>query len=250
MTDAEGRTTSYTYDGVGNLLSLTDGENNTTSYTYDGLNRMLTDTNQLGYTRIYSYDAAGQLTSISDPDSTYTYTYDANGRLLSSDNLGTTNSPHVVFNYSYDAVGNLVEVRDPIEGVESGIESFTYDELNQATSINQSGNGVREKRVDMSYDAASQMIGVTRYGDLAGSDLVAETVYSYDGAGRLISLVHSGAIGEIANYEWVYDAAHRITRFTSPDGRSDYSYDATIQGGSWIKRRDSIITGRGIMIPL
>jgi hypothetical protein len=34
--------------------------------------------------------------------------------------------------------------------------------------------GIAQKRVDMTYDAASQMTGVTRYSDLAGTQSVAK----------------------------------------------------------------------------
>ena len=36
---AGGPTTSYTYDAMGNMLSLTNPDGNTTSWTYDGLGR-------------------------------------------------------------------------------------------------------------------------------------------------------------------------------------------------------------------
>ncbi len=39
--------TSYTYDVLGNLLTLTDAEGNTTTYTYDALGRVVQETNEL-----------------------------------------------------------------------------------------------------------------------------------------------------------------------------------------------------------
>ena len=69
------------------------------------------------------------------------------------------------------------------------------------------------------------MTGIVRYGDLAGKELVAGSTYEYDGAGRLINLTHSQNSVILANYGWIYDNAHRVTRFTSPDGISNYTYD-------------------------
>ena len=39
---------AYTYDAVGNLLTLTDPVNNRTTWTYDNLHRRKQETNQLG----------------------------------------------------------------------------------------------------------------------------------------------------------------------------------------------------------
>ena len=104
---------------------------------------------------------------------------------------------------------------------------FTYDELNRVTQITQSGNGVASKRVEMSYDAASQMTEVTRYN--SNSQLVAQSNYVYDEAGRLVNLTHSREGNPLAESSWVYDAANRIIQQTSPDGTSNYNYDARHQ---------------------
>ena len=174
-----------------------------------------------GRTITYNYDAASQLTSVSDPNSSYTYNYDLAGRLTRVDNEGTANIPRVVLSYSYDKVGNMVQVTDSL----GGTESFSYDNLNRVVQITQTGTGVVDKRVDLSYNAASQMTGIVRYSDLAGNELVVESNYEYDGIGRLINLTHSRNSLILANYGWIYDNAHRVTRFTSPDGISNYTYD-------------------------
>ena len=122
-------------------------------------------------------------------------------------------------------VNNLTSVTDAIDGVEAGVETFTYDKLNRVERITQEGNGVAEKRVDMTYDAASQLKQVQRYSDLAGTQSVADTVYDYDIAGRLESLTHQQGATIIADYGFVYDKANRLTQLTTPDGLSDYTYN-------------------------
>lgn len=42
-------------------------------------------------------------------------------------------------------------------------------------------------------------------------------------------MTHSREAANLAAYGWAYDAANRITQLTSPDGTSNYSYDATAQ---------------------
>ena len=41
--------------------------------------------------------------------------------------------------------------------------------------------------------------------------------------------MHAQGTTTLAGYEWTYDAFSRITQFVSPDGTSNYSYDATSQ---------------------
>jgi len=229
-TNQLGFTRSYQYDAVGNLLTISDRNGRIRSFNYDRLNRKTAehwldgdDGNPIR-TINSTYDAVSQLLHTSDPDSSYTYTYDLAGRVTSVDNAGTPGIPHVVLNYSYDPAGNVLSVTDTISSL-AGIESFVYDELNRVTQITQTGNGVTDKRVDFSYNAASQMTGIVRYSDLAGNELVGSSSYSYDRAGRLINLTHNGDSEVIADYAWLYDSANRITQFTNPDGAISYTYD-------------------------
>ncbi len=68
------------------------------------------------------------------------------------------------------------------------------DRMRQTTRIEQSGhvacNAVAEKRIDFAYYAASQWQTITRYADLAGTKLVAQSGYTFDAAGRLTALAH------------------------------------------------------------
>jgi YD repeat-containing protein len=54
---------------------------------------------------------------------------------------------------------------------------------------------------------------------------VAGTSYTYDADGRLTKLTHTRGGNTLADYGWQYDAANRITQFTSADGTSNYNYD-------------------------
>ncbi|MGR3278684.1 FG-GAP-like repeat-containing protein [Acaryochloris marina NIES-2412] len=229
-TNELGDTRRYSYDAVDNLIGMTDRNGRQFEYTYDDLDRQmegiwLDATGNPIRTFSYTYDAADQLTAVSDPYSAYTYTYDLAGRLITVDNAGTPGVPNVLLTYTYDAVNNMLTVTDTIEGQESGLEAYTYDALDRVIRLTQSGNGVAEKRVDFAYDVASQMTGSTRFADLAGTQLVAQSDYTFDLAGRLTNLTHSRDSVVIADYRWDYDAANRIIRFTSPDGTSDYNYD-------------------------
>jgi RHS repeat-associated protein len=233
-TNQLGDTRTYGYDKVGNQIRSRDRNGRVINYAFDKLNRntgevWLDETGNPIHTFEFEYDAASQLLNAHDSNSAYGYEYDDAGRLVEVDNAGTPDAPNVVLNYGYDAANNLIEVKDKIDGVNKGVETFAYDELNRVTSITQSGNGVSEKRVDMSYDAASQMTGMSRYSDLTGTNLIAESNYTFDENGRLTNLTHNQDGDVLSAYEWAYDQANRITQATSPDGVSDYDYDKSDQ---------------------
>ncbi|WP_347245590.1 hypothetical protein, partial [Thermogutta sp.] len=89
---------------------------------------------------------------------------------------------------------------------------------------------VAEKRVDFSYDAAGQLVTLTRYADLAGTQLVAQSDYTYDQAGRLRGLSHFQGETTFVEYTWNFDAANRLTQYiNSVDGTADYTHDNTGQ---------------------
>ncbi|HEY2415095.1 MAG TPA: RHS repeat-associated core domain-containing protein [Pirellulaceae bacterium] len=227
-------TESYQYDAVGNLTSLTDRDGRVRQFIYDALDRptaekWLAANSSTLRTINYSFDAASQMTGASDPDSTYAYTYDADSRLTSSTNANTPGAPTVAFAYTYDAADNRLGRSDTISGQAKGTTGYLYDVLNRMTRVTQSGNGITDKRVDFTYDAASQMTGVARFSDLAGAQSVAASAYVYDNAGRLTSLTHTHAASPIAQYAWTYDAANRVTQATLPDGTTNFTYDEADQ---------------------
>jgi YD repeat-containing protein len=90
--------------------------------------------------------------------------------------------------------------------------------------VTQSGTGVAAKRVDFTYNALDQFSTITRYSDLAGTQQVAASSYTWDAAGRLGNLRHTGAFGT-RSYVYVHDDADRITSVTSFDGTTAYTYD-------------------------
>nr|WP_256228269.1 RHS repeat-associated core domain-containing protein [Variovorax sp. YR750] len=112
-----GRTTAYTYDTVGNVLTrtVTDTATNkaqlwqwtynasqlvdtatepngaVTSYTYDTRGNVLTSTNALGHVTQYGYDLANRVVSSIAPNGlATTYTYDQRDRLLTQTVGGQT----------------------------------------------------------------------------------------------------------------------------------------------------------------
>jgi RHS repeat-associated protein len=95
--------------------------------------------------------------------------------------------------------------------------------------ITQSGSGIEDKRVEMTYDAAEQVTSLARYQDLVGVDGVVTSVYEYDLNGNLRRLTDLRGNTILRDDAYAYDALNRLIQTTSQDGTSSYSYDQTSQ---------------------
>lgn len=120
---------SFTYDAVGNILTLTDlsdtGAGKAVTYTYDDLNRLLsastTAASSTPYLRTYEYTAIGNIGTSSDLGAySYAGTNFANPHAVTA--IGATS-------YTYDNNGNMLT---------AGAAGYAWDWRNRLTS---SGTG-------------------------------------------------------------------------------------------------------------
>jgi YD repeat-containing protein len=87
----------------------------------------------------YAFDAANQLTSASDPDSSYAWTYDNVGRVLTTSNAGTPGVPTVVLTNTWNAASQLTSAAATIAGAADYKNVYTRDNLGRPTIIEQTG---------------------------------------------------------------------------------------------------------------
>ena len=81
------------------------------------------------------------------------------------------------------------------------MDTFQYNSAGQLTQIDRTGqsggDAVANVEVDLTYNAAGQLATIDRY---QGGQFVAESVYTYDSLGRLVSLVDSQGSTVLASY--------------------------------------------------
>lgn len=107
-------TTSYTYDAVGNRLTMSAG-GTTTNYTYNQLDQLTS-----AGTARYSYDGRGNLVSINDTNGVTSYGYDGANRLtsVSLPGIGTAAS------FGYDGDGFLA-----VRSQGGAVRRFAWDKI-------------------------------------------------------------------------------------------------------------------------
>jgi RHS repeat-associated protein len=269
--DARGGLTRTGYDAVGNQVSVTDPVGNQTLFQYDGLNRVIKQIDPLNNSSTMAFDAAGRLTSTTDRDgrvqnfsydaanretgstwviggstvNTLTFTYDARGdQLTAADGAGTLTMAYdaldrlqsatdvygLTLTFTYDAADRRTQVQDSL----SGTTTSMYDAANRLTTREVGGSGVTPLRIDLGYSNRNEQTSLTRYSDLAGTQLVGTTAYSYDDASRVTAIVNKNASAvTLSYYNYGYDAANRVTSQTwqsgSTPGSATYTYDTTSQ---------------------
>jgi RHS repeat-associated protein len=230
-TDPLGQTITFQYDPVNHLVSKTDRDGRQVVLAYNEVDQPLTDTwiGANGATDNvihYSYDPDGNPLTVSDNFSSVTDTYTNRNQIATVDNGGTPNVPHVVLTYTYDLAGNVLSLTDTVNGQADMINTYVPDALNRVSEIMQSGAGVHDKRVDLTYNEVGQPATVDRFADLAGTQAVVDSTYTYDGLNRPASVAYSHAGAPLASYQYTFDAADRLTQETNQDGTTTYTFDA------------------------
>jgi len=229
-----GETTSYQYDGLGQLTQVTLPDSSSLSYSYDAAHRLTDITDSQGNTVHYTLDALGNHTreDTKDPTGALVRTqqsvFDALNRLWKS--IGAQGQTTV---YAYDAKGNLTSRTDPL----SHTTTNQYDALDRLIKAIDPNLGQTQYGYD-GQDHLTQVIDprnlTTNYSvDGLGNSTqqvspdTGTTQRSFDAAGNVIS--RTDAKGQVTQYQ--YDALNRLTRITYQDSSQDiYTWDQGTNG--------------------
>ncbi len=226
--------TSYSYDGVGQLIRVTLPDGSFLAYGYDAAHRLTVIADNLGNRIAYTLDAMGNRTreQVFDPVNNLAQTrarvYDALNRLAQEIGAQAQTTQ-----YAYDAQGNLTGVTDPLGHATAN----AYDALNRLVRVTDPGSG----QTLYAYDGIDQLVAVSdprnlttayNYDGLANlnaqlSPDTGATANTYDAAGNL--LTQTDAKGQTTSY--AYDALNRVTSITFADGsKHSYGYDQGANG--------------------
>jgi YD repeat-containing protein len=173
-----GETTAYEYELTGKLSKVILPDNSTLSYTYDGAQRLTQIQDTLGNKIIYTLDNMGNriAESARDPNGALTRTrsrvFDPLNRLQKD--IGGATPTTQINQYAYDNNGNQTSMTDPLVRITTN----TYDALNRLTQVTDPNTPVGLTKYE--YDAQDNLTKVTDPKSLA-------TTYSYNGFNELIS---------------------------------------------------------------
>jgi RHS repeat-associated protein len=231
-TDAEGRIKKYSYDPASfNVLSTTEDSgrlNLTTSYTYDVVGNQVSVTDPRGNTTVKAYDGMRRVVQVTPPApftaNITTTTYDQDGRPLQvSQATGNSASPWRTTTTAYNASGKPIKVTNP----DGTTTVTTYDVVaRKATETSSSG-----RQVSYSYDAASQPYQTI---DGVGGTLDPSITVNLGSVTRetqthytLTGLLAAQLDGKGNTLTHFYDEFYRLAEIDYPDGSYElFGYDA------------------------
>jgi len=185
------RTMDYTYDPVGNRLSLNNfGGEGLTTDTYDANDRLMSE-DLAGQTTQYTYDADGNtLSQIASPTDETFYQWNAAGELVEADVTSASGTTHETYKYNADGI----RVATTTNGVETRYLIDTVQPYAQVL-LEYRPSGL----IVASYVYGNGLISQSRGGVLS--------YYQKDGLGSTTALTDaSGAVTD----RYVYDAFGRI----------------------------------------
>lgn len=215
VTDALGNVESYEYDRKGHIKAKTDMDGNRTKITRTHLGDISRITYGDGENIEYSYNALGQLKAIKDSLGLTKIDRDILGRERNiTDHKGRSIS------YEYDDAGN----RTGIRYANGKNVRYIYDDRGLLTGIETAISTIEPASVNtatLSYDS---------YGRVASKTVgLAETAYTYDKCGHLVSLVNKKNGIVLDSYAYSYDqignlVASRQKREGMPEATGSYEY--------------------------
>ena len=255
------RTTSFTYDALGRVLTATshgdaDTEEAVTTFTYDGNGNLETVTDPMGHiTQFLEYDSSGNLLKMEDARGhEWRFGYDAKGRMVSQSNPlgeatsyeydGANNRTAVVnalvkrFEFEYDDHNNLVKAIDPLS--KYAVTVYNTDHLPILVTDREGKQSAaeydKEGRLLKTIDGAGNEIQYTYSEDqtsFAPSHIPVSVVYptftrtfTYDRMGRVTQETDTFDSGTSEIRTFTYDAGGNLfTTMDEQDRTTSYEYD-------------------------
>ncbi|QDS86922.1 Putative deoxyribonuclease RhsC [Rosistilla ulvae] len=231
----------YTYDDVGNVLSVTDGLGAKTTTAYDPLNRPIAMDqsdggatekavdmafNQIGqYESIKRYADVARTLSVANTR----YTYDEINRLTDLDHTDATDGVLAFYDFAYDSSSRITRIGDI-----SGATNYSYDDRDQLTGATRGASDIRGNE-NYEYDANGNRLDSHLHGanyQTGGANRLLSDgtyTYQYDAEGNMIRRTED-ATGDYRTFGFDHrNRLFRVTDFSSGDVIAQevtYTYDA------------------------
>jgi RHS repeat-associated protein len=230
---------SFTYNGVGQVLTDTAPDGTVTQNTYDGSTSYLSQTvkdygsSKLNATTQFTYDSYGHVATIKDPN--------GNTTVISTNALDQVSeidgASGEVEQKSYDANGNLITDQKQAPGGGWQKTVNVYNSYQQPTATRKYTGASAYLETDFAYDASGNLITVTdplghsvttaydeRNKPYLVTDALGNTVkYDFDGNGHTIKLTDE--LNHVTTY--AYDGLDQLEQKTFPDSSyQTWSYDS------------------------
>ncbi|MDO4898261.1 MAG: RHS repeat-associated core domain-containing protein [Rothia sp. (in: high G+C Gram-positive bacteria)] len=170
ITDPAGVSLTFTYNAVGDVLTVANAEGVCSRFEYDEAGRAAAILTALGARTSFAYDDAGRIVQRTDPDgSAHRFEYDSASRVVAViDPLGARTQMR------YNAAGELAETIDPLG---RSVSRVFDDACNVAAAVLPDGS-----RWGFEHDHLSRLVATV---DPSGSRWVRE----YDAVGALTATV-------------------------------------------------------------
>ena len=216
--DGLGRTTNYTLDSNGNILTQTQVGTSGTGGTGSPLTTYT-------YTPLVSGSGnppAGLVATMTNALSQETtYTYNSHG-LLTQEITAYGTSVAETQSFTYDSNDNPATATDPL----SNVTTYVYDNLNRLTSVTQPADSSGTHPVTShTYDAVGQLLTTT-------DPLSRATTNTYDGNGNLTQVATPNPTGSSTPVDtnYTYTADNQVASMSDPRSNvTNYTYDVTGQ---------------------
>ncbi len=223
-TNALGHTTTYHYNGAGELIKETCPEHSTT-YTYDALGRKATESID-SLTRHYTYDLLDRLLSEKHYERDkllyqIDHTYDAQGNIAS--NTRYPNNQPATETWEYDLFGRKIAHENALHHR----TTTSYKETNHLYKITHHPNKTTTVET---YNPLNQLISIEKLNPQ--EQTIAQESYSYDLSGNETSHLIDVYYGLTKNHQFLiqkgYDSLNRLSLLTENKTKiTHYNYTPT-----------------------
>ncbi|MGQ2906051.1 MAG: RHS repeat-associated core domain-containing protein [Neoaquamicrobium sediminum] len=215
-TNGQSRVWSYTYT-TGGLVATIDGplpgSGDTVTYTYDATGYVATYTDELGHvTTVLSVDDRGNPTSLENPNGVVTdVVYDAMGRVTQT--IADPTGVSATTTIDYDPAGNISKVTNP----DGSFVEIDYDGNNRVVEVTDNFS----QTIAYAYDAMGNNTSQEYLSSSAA--IVFARQDAFDELGRLMEAIGVGP----AVWSYGYDKVGNLTSVTDPSTNAvGYAYDS------------------------